>query len=107
MFISENKLEEILVGPGHIVKVDFDAVKKLAAEENIPLDRMLVEKGLINDEVIGKLIAEATGYPFVNLKKANIEEITPELLSYIPEVVAFTQEAIVFGKEEDTLKIVS
>jgi type IV pilus assembly protein PilB len=107
MFISEEKLEKILVEPGYIVKADFDIVKKLAAEEKIPLDRMLVEKGLINDEVIGKVIAEATGYPFISLKKANIEEITPEMLNYIPELVAFAQEAIVFGKEEDTLKVVT
>jgi type IV pilus assembly protein PilB len=107
MFISEEKLEKILVEPGYIVKTDFDTVKKLAVEEKVPLDRMLVEKGLINDDVIGKLIAEATGFPFISLKNANIEEITPELLSYIPEVVAFAQEAIVFEKEEDLLKIVT
>ncbi|HXK32309.1 MAG: hypothetical protein A2Z68_00240 [Candidatus Nealsonbacteria bacterium RBG_13_38_11] len=106
MFISNEKLEKILV-PGYIAKADFDAAKKIAIEDNVPLDRMLVEKGLINDEVIGKLIAEATGYPFVNLKKANIEEITPEFLAYIPEVVAFAQEVIVFGKEEDLLNVVT
>jgi len=107
MFISEEKLEKILVESGYIIKTDFDTVKKLAAEEEVPLDRMLVEKGLINDDVIGKAIAEATGYPFISLKNANIEEITPELLSYIPEAVAFAQEAIVFEKENDSLNIIT
>ena len=107
MLISEEKLEKILVEPGYIRKADFDIVKKLAVDEDMPLDKMLVEKGLIKDEVIGKIIAEATGYPFISLKRANIEEITPELLSYIPEVVAFSQEAIVFGKEDDLLKVVT
>ncbi len=107
MFISEEKLEKILVEPGHIVKTDFDTAKKLAAEEGISLDRILVEKGLINDEVIGELIADATGFPFINLKKANIEEITPELLNYIPEAVAFSQEAIVFEREGDFLKVIT
>ncbi len=107
MFIPEEKLEKILVEPGHIIKTDFDTAKKLATEEGMPLDRMLVEKGLINDEVIGKLIADATGYPFISLKKANIEEITTELLGYIPEAVAFAQGAIVFEKEGDLLKVLT
>jgi len=107
MFISEDKLEKILVEPGHIIKTDFDTARKLAAEEGVSLDRILVEKGLINDEVIGKLIADATGFTFINLKKANIEEITPELLNYIPEAVAFSQETVVFEKEGDILKVIT
>ena len=105
MFISQEKLEEILVKPGHIKKADFDVVKKLTADEEMPLDQMLVERGLIKDETIGKIIAESVGCDFINLKKANIQEITPELLKYIPEVVAFSQKTIVFEQENNTLKI--
>jgi len=105
MIISEDKLEKILVEGGYIEKVDFDMIKSLAKEEKMSLDKMLVEKGMIKDHVIGKLVAETAGYTFIGLKRANIEDITPKLLSYIPEQVAFSQKAVVFDEEENILKI--
>jgi len=54
MLISEEKLEKILVGSGHIQKIDFDMVKTEAKEKKQSLDRMLIEKGLIKDQVLGK-----------------------------------------------------
>ncbi len=105
MLVPPEKLEKILTDSGHIQKIDFDMVKAAAQEKNQPLDKMLIEKGLIKDQVLGKIIANEAGYPFISLKRANIEEITPDLLSYIPEDVAFTQRAIVFNEEEDTLNV--
>lgn len=105
MLLSEKELEKLLVDSGKIEKVDFDMVKDLAKEMQQPLDKMLIEKGLIKDEEMGKLIAEAAGFPFIKLKKAIVEEITPHLLAYIPEQVAHTQRAIVFAEEEGVLKV--
>ncbi len=100
MFISEEKLKKLLVEPGHITEEDFNSAEKTAKEKGSSLDRVLVEKGLIGDENLGKIIADATGYPFINLKKANIEEISEELLNYIPEAVAQSQRAVVFKEEK-------
>ena len=105
MLISEEELEKILVGPGRIEKVDFDMVKELAKEAKQPLDKILIERGLIKDEEMGKLIAKAAGYPFMKLKKAIIDEITPQLLDYIPESVSRAQKAIVFAEENGALKV--
>jgi len=105
MLISEKELEKILVESGRVEKVDFDTVKTLSKEVKQPLDKMLIERGLIKDEDMGKLIAEAAGYPFIKLKRAIVDEITPELLGYIPESVAQSQRAIVFGKENGTLRV--
>ncbi len=105
MLISEKELEKILVDSGLIEKVDFDMVKTLSKEARQPLDKMLIERGLIKDEEMGKLIAKAAGYPFVKLKRAIVDEITPQLLTYIPESVAQSQRAIVFAEENGTLKI--
>ncbi|HUW71745.1 MAG TPA: ATPase, T2SS/T4P/T4SS family [Candidatus Humimicrobiaceae bacterium] len=105
MLISEKELEKILVDSGRIEKVDFDMVKALSKEIGQPLDRMLIERGLIKDEEMGKVIAKAAGYPFTKLKKAIIDEITPQLLAYIPESVAQSQRAIVFAEEEEVLKV--
>jgi len=105
MLISEKELEKILVDSGLIEKVDFEMVKTLAKEAGQPLDKMLIERGLIKDEEMGKLIAKAAGYPFIKLKRAIVDEITPQLLAFIPESVAQTQRAIVFAEEEGVLKI--
>ncbi len=105
MLISEDKLEKILVGGGYIQKVDFDMAKTLSQKENISLDKILVEKGLIQDEVLGKLVAEAGGYRFAKLKKAHIDDISPKLLRYIPKTTAFAQQAIVFSEEGGVLKV--
>ena len=104
MLVSEEKLEELLV-PDYLRASDFEMTKKEAAGRSVPLDKMLVEKGLIKDERLGKLVADARGYKFVKLKKANVAEITEEMLEYIPEVVAFSQQAIVFAQEDNLLKV--
>ncbi len=101
MIISEEKLKELVVGPGHVSEKDFEEVSRLTKEEGGDLIRSLVEKGCIEDENLGKIIADAINVPFANLKKPNIEDISDRLLSYIPEMVARSQRAIVFQEEDD------
>ncbi len=105
MLVPVEKLEKVLIEGGHIQKIDFEMAKATSEEKKQPLDKMLIEKGLIKDQVLGKIIANEAGYPFISLKRANIEEITPELLSYITEDVAFSQRSIVFNKEGDVLNV--
>ena len=100
MAISPKKLEHALIGEGYIKKTDFDLAKEQAERENTPLEKLLVDKGLIKEEVMGKVVARLLGYPYIKLRKTDIEDITPQLLSYLPEKVASAQEAIIF-KEED------
>ena len=100
MAISPEKLELALIGEGYIKKTDFDLAKEQAERENTPLEKLLVDKGLIKEEVMGKVVARLLGYPYIKLRKTDIEDITPQLLSYLPEKVASAQEAIIF-KEED------
>ncbi len=104
MLISEEKLEELLV-PDYVKANDFEMTQKEAGGRNVPLDKLLVEKGLIKDEKLGEITANALGYKFVKLKKANVAEITNEMLDYIPEVVAFSQHAIVYEEDDKVLKV--
>jgi type IV pilus assembly protein PilB len=103
MSLSEEQIEKLVVDPGYISPIDFSIAKELSREKEIPLDRLLVQKGYIDDENLGKIIADFVGYPFINLKKANIEEISDELLGYIPESVASSQRAVIFKEEGGTL----
>ena len=105
MLITEEKLREILVEGDYIKEADFDITQKEATGKTTDLQELLVEKGLVRDETLGRIVADEAGYKFVDLKKADIADITDEMLEYIPEVVAFAQKVVVFEEKEDSFKI--
>ena len=100
MRLSTEKLRKLLTGPGHISEADFEATVKEAKKKDRPLERLLVEKGLVSDENLGRTIADSFDYHFVDLKKV---KITDDLLDLIPEVVARSQQAIAFERTSDTI----
>lgn len=100
--IPIKKIRELLVGPGHIREVDFDAAAKEAAEKNISLESILVNEGLISDKELGRTIADGFNYHFVDLKQI---KVTRDFLNIIPEVVARSQQAIIFEQDGDILKL--
>jgi len=81
--------------------------KNEAKAKNISLDLILVEKGFVQDSTLGKIIADETGCDFLDLKRSKIADITPELLSYIPEAVAFAQKTVVLEEDNDVLKVIT
>jgi len=95
MKISSDKLKKILVNPGFISKKDFDLAKKEAEKDKKDIEELLVEKDLIADEELGRIIAEETGFSFVDLKK---EGVSAEVLRIVPELVAKMQQVIVFDR---------
>lgn len=105
MPISSERLGELLIKNRYLTKEDFELSKKESERKDVPLDILLVEKGLIKDEVLGRIIAEASGYEFIDLKATHLANITPELLSFIPEVVAYAQKAIAFEETENEIKV--
>jgi type IV pilus assembly protein PilB len=100
--ISLQKLREILVKPGYIKSYDFNEALKEAKNQKLNLSQVLVERGLIKDENLGQLIADALGFRYVNLSKRTIN---PEILKTIPEVVAKKQLIIAFNKDKEGLSV--
>ncbi len=105
MELTEEKLKKLLVDPGHVSSVDFEEIAELAKEKETEIGRLLVDRGIIDDDNLGKIIADAIGFPFISLKKANIEEISNAFLAYIPEVVAQSQRAVVFREKSGVLSL--
>jgi type IV pilus assembly protein PilB len=104
--MKSQKLKEILIKNKYLDGEKFEAFQKEATAKKLPLEILLVQKGVIKDEDLGKLISQYLGYPFISLQKAHIAGITIELLAYIPEVVAFSQQAIFFEEtKEGILKL--
>lgn len=102
MKITSEKLKELLVMPGFVTKEDFEFAMKESQKEQISLEQMLVEKGFISDENLGKIIADAFSYHFVNLRKVKIPD---DLLALIPEVVADSQKAVFFERTSEGVKL--
>ncbi len=102
MKITNAKLKEFLVEPGHIGEADFELALKEAKKDKKDLGDVLVEKDLIKDEQLGKLIAEELGYKFINLRKEKIEE---EVLNLIPELVAKSKGVIAFARTDEGIKV--
>jgi len=102
MNLTNEKLKELLVRPGHIGEADFELAKKESEKKNITIEQILVEKSLISDENLGRTIADNFDYHFVNLKKEKIDE---EILNLIPELVARSRGVIAISRIKDGIKV--
>ncbi|PIP30115.1 hypothetical protein COU12_01695 [Candidatus Jorgensenbacteria bacterium CG10_big_fil_rev_8_21_14_0_10_54_38] len=102
MSITNEKLRALLVERGYVNKADFESALEEAEKTNTPLERALVERGAISDEHLGKIIAEGINCPFIDLRRVKILD---EFLNIIPEVVARSQQAIIFDRAPTGLKL--
>lgn len=80
----------------------LDEALKLAKAEKIALDTALLDKDLISDEKLGRIMADLIKLPFINLSS---EAIDLKVLRIIPEVVAKKQKIITFKIDEQGLHL--
>jgi len=97
-----DKLKELLVEPGHIDVADFERATKEAEKKKVPIERLIVEGGLMKDENYGRAIADGFDYHFVDLKNEKIDE---SILHLIPELVARSKGVIAISREKDGVKV--
>lgn len=102
MKITEEFLKKLLVDSELISLNDFKEAQKEAIEKKEALENIIVDRGLIADEHLSKLIADEIGYPYANLEKIKIDR---EILEIVPEIVAKKQKIIVFEKTKEGLKM--
>ncbi|MEK7649938.1 MAG: GspE/PulE family protein [Patescibacteria group bacterium] len=100
--MTDERLKELLVGPGLVLPADFDALAREAKEHGEPIEDLLVEKDVIRDSQLGQLLAEEYGVPFINIQEEKIDE---EILHQIPELVARTRGVVAFGRDKDNFKV--
>jgi type IV pilus assembly protein PilB len=98
MKITEEKLKNVLVDSEIVDESDFATVVAESEDSGVPLERLILEKRLIPEDYLGQLIAEEVGYPFANLKNA---EIPDHVLRIIPENVAKKKQVVAFKIDEE------
>ncbi|MDA2936195.1 GspE/PulE family protein [Patescibacteria group bacterium AH-259-L05] len=102
MKITPEKLKALLVDPGHISAPQFKAAVDEAKKRKKDLADVIVDNNLIKDEQLGRLLAEESEYPFVNLRKEKIDET---VLNLIPELVAQSKGVIAYEHTKEGVKV--
>lgn len=92
-------LKTIVIDSGFVTSEDFESAQKTANDLGKPVSDILIFRGLITDDMLGKLVAEYFGVPFVSLGS---KVIPLETLQIIPEAAANVYHMIPF-KVEGTL----
>lgn len=102
MIITNEKIKEILVGPGLISETDFKAAENESRKNNQELAEVLIERDLIQDDQLSQLIANELSIPYVNLGKEKVDE---ETLRLVPEIVARNRGVIAFSRGIEGIKV--
>lgn len=95
-------LKTIVIDSGFVTKSDFEAAQKTADDLGKPVSDILIFRGLITDDMLGKLVAEYFGVPFISLGG---KVIPLETLQIIPEAAANVYHMIPFKVEGATLHL--
>lgn len=102
MTLPDEQLKALLVPTKAVTEQDFTAAMKQAQETQTSVSQALIEKGVITDAEMGKILAAHLKIPFVELSK---QQITDDVLNIIPEEVAKRHNMVCFAKDEQTVKI--
>ena len=102
METSNEKLKNLLVGGKHIKEGVFDDISKEAKKTDKSVIDIIIDKGILKDEQIIRLIADDRGIMSVNLRKEKIDE---SVLNLIPEIVARSRGVIAFYINEEKVKV--
>lgn len=100
--LDDAGLTQLLLTSQLLTEQDAKVAKELAAQKKISLYEALLEKDLITDENLAKIIADNFGVPPVSLTKVSIPV---NLLHILPETVAEKQQALIFGADKNSIKI--
>lgn len=102
MVITDSDLYKILVGEGYLSESDVNAAQELAKQQKTTLAHAVLDKDLISDENLGRLISDYLKIPFVNVSKMSIPV---NVLKIIPEDMARAAKIVIFAKGEDGLRL--
>ena len=100
--LNSNLLPKIIRSTKLLSEEKLKDAEKKASLRKIKLEEYLLQKKLVNEELLYKTAADYLKLPFLDLENWLIP---PEVLFLIPEPIAQTHEIISFEKEAEKLKI--
>jgi len=100
--ISAVVLKKLLVEPGLVAAADFAAAVAASQAERQDLWEVLVDKDLIRDGQLGKLVAEAHNFHWLDFRR---EKVEPAILTQVPELVARRRGVIAVSRGPEGIKV--
>lgn len=95
-------LKQILTNSGYVSQEQYESALKAAEDLQKPISDILLFRGLITEEALGKLVAEYYQVPYVTLKN---QTIPSEVLAFIPEKTATAFRMIPFASQDKQLHV--
>lgn len=102
MNTADEQLQTYLLESNLVSQKDIEEATKDAESHKLSLREALINKGLLSEKKLQEFIAQQEGLPFVDLTK---QEVTDEILKYIPEPMARRHNVVAFDKKGDELCI--
>ncbi len=102
MVIADDVLQKILIDAHVVTRDEMQSVVDFAATSAMPLADALIDKNILTDGNLGKLIAAHLNVPFVNLAETTIAD---EVYRIIPDKYAKTHKIVPFSRDADGLKV--
>ena len=99
---SPEVVKKILVDQGFITQQQFDDALHHAVKTKEKLINIILDRDLISLRNWGQLYAKERGYHYVYLEEENIE---PQVLHIIPELVARNKRIVAFDHGKGTIKV--
>ena len=95
-FTESLRAKKALVESGAISEADLARVEKFEKEEEISFVEAILNQEILSEGEVFQILADEAGFAYVDLSKENI---SPEILAEIPEVVARKNLIVAFKKD--------
>jgi type IV pilus assembly protein PilB len=102
MALPDDQLKDLVLNAKLVDESTLSEIERFAVNSELPLDRALLQKGLISEEKLAQLNAEFYKVPYINLSKI---AIPPEVYNLIPERFARKQKIIPFERNAEGIKV--
>lgn len=99
---SQHKIEELLVKNNLLTQQQLDDAQAAAAKESKPLIAFIATSGVVSEEDLTRVSAEAMAVPYANLANVNIPAEVTQLIS---KETAETYMAVPFGMMKGQLAV--
>lgn len=98
----QEKLTKLLIDEGLVGQATIEQVEAETKAANQPLLSALLQKGIVDDELLTHAIAQVSGVPYVNLLSSVIDE---KILTLLPQDVAERFMAVPLAEVQNRLAV--
>lgn len=102
MLLPDAQLKELLLQSGLVDAKIIEDLLVFGKNSYVSLQDALIEKDIISDEQLGRIIANSLNLPFIVLSQETIPE---EIFTIVPERLARKYKVISFGRDTDGVRL--